>query len=150
MPVLGGAACLFKRAIPPFGRYEVVTRVLAWDEKWVFLVSWFVKAGSMGKKSENKNKSEKKRDGAAPGVPKNVYATAVAKYVVKAGRDTVKPEDVLRASRLLPEGNEEELARIEKERVRALVYGKAFCELDRLHAEFDGDVDTLGHFKDLL
>ncbi|KAG9238184.1 hypothetical protein BJ875DRAFT_480639 [Amylocarpus encephaloides] len=169
MPVLGGASASFRRAIPPFRKYDVVTRVLCWDEKWIYIVSWFVTTGSLGSVRRKKDEKisgpsgvgSKHEDGkqghsesSKPVVPRSVYATSIAKYVVKAGSKTVKPESVMVASGLIPEGDSEEVkgmrANIEKGRLQALKYGRAFCELDGLHGEFDEDVDTLRSFRDLL
>ena len=43
---LGGTSCVFKREIKPLQRYEVWSRVLTWDAKWLVLVTYFVKAGT--------------------------------------------------------------------------------------------------------
>ncbi|CAG8599461.1 50_t:CDS:2 [Paraglomus occultum] len=37
-----GIQTLFKKEIPPFAKFLVETRLLTWNEKWVFLVSRFV------------------------------------------------------------------------------------------------------------
>jgi acyl-CoA thioesterase FadM len=37
MPVLGGATVRFRRSLEPFQRFRLRTRILCWDEKWVFL-----------------------------------------------------------------------------------------------------------------
>ncbi|RDL38702.1 uncharacterized protein BP5553_03042 [Venustampulla echinocandica] len=169
MPVLGGVSVSFRRAIPPLQKYDVVTRVLCWDEKWIYVVSWFVKAGYMGGTKKKKEKEsygssnggsaniagkQENTESSRPIFPKNVYATSLAKYVIKAGSVTVKPESLIVAGGLLPVGgsNEAKGARaiIEKERLRALKYGTAFSQLDGLHGELDVDVDTLGFFRDLV
>ncbi|KAG0634901.1 HotDog domain-containing protein [Tuber brumale] len=82
---LAGVSALFRREIKPFEKYEVVTRLLCWDTKWVFVVSHFValKKGLDGKRK--------------------IFATCISKYVFKQGRVTVPPEEVLRESGLLPE-----------------------------------------------
>ncbi|KAF2472675.1 uncharacterized protein BDR25DRAFT_341579 [Lindgomyces ingoldianus] len=97
---LGGAACNFHKAIPPLGRYRMVSRVLCWDRKWLYVATQFRSAG------------EDQREGG--GI---VFATALARYVVKAGgRVTVPPEKLLDASELL--GAEGSPARKEAERRR--------------------------------
>ncbi|RAH65712.1 acyl-CoA thioesterase [Aspergillus aculeatinus CBS 121060] len=80
---LGSVFCSFKREIKPFERYEITSRVIGWDEKWVYMISYFVRPQA-GKKGR-------------------LLATALSKYVVKKGRVTVPPERVLRASGFLPE-----------------------------------------------
>ncbi|RAL07633.1 acyl-CoA thioesterase [Aspergillus homomorphus CBS 101889] len=90
---LGSVFCSFKREIKPFERYEISSRVVAWDEKWVYMVSFFVRpsrASGKGDKAEGKERGR-------------LLATAVSKYVVKKGRMTVPPERVLRASGFLPD-----------------------------------------------
>ena len=77
---LGSTYTSFKREIKPFEGYRVVSRVVGWDRKWVYVLSLFV--SGKGK----------------------VFATAVSKYVVKKGWLTVHPERVLRASGLYPGG----------------------------------------------
>lgn len=165
MPVLGGASASFRRAIPPLGKYEVVTRVLCWDEKWIYIVSWFVKPRNMRARKMSNYGSSDDLKGSATGcvkhehcqplpIPRNVYATALAKYVIKASGVTVPPERLMVASGLVPVGDSEEgrevRAIIERERLQALRYGKAFSELDGLHGEFDEHVQTIGCFKDLM
>ncbi|OJJ42488.1 hypothetical protein ASPZODRAFT_105211 [Penicilliopsis zonata CBS 506.65] len=79
--LLGGVACIFKREIKPYQRYEVVSRVLTWDEKWVYIVSYFVKPGG-------RQPAEITED--------SILASALSKYVFKQGRQTRDPAGVLR------------------------------------------------------
>ncbi|BCS25973.1 acyl-CoA thioesterase [Aspergillus puulaauensis] len=82
---LGSVFCSFKREIKPYTKFEVESRVLGWDQKWMYVLSFFLKpAGKKGGK-------------------RTLYATAVSKYVVKKGRLTIAPERVLRKSGFLPE-----------------------------------------------
>lgn len=168
VPVLGSVSMSFRRAIPPLGKYDIVTRVLCWDEKWIYVISWFVKTGCMGKSKRTKQvdshesssvhsaaNGPMKEGDSEPSRPvsSTIYGTSIAKYVIKAGKVTVKPESLIAAGELLPMGDsktsKEARTMIERERIRALKYGKAFSELDGLHGEFDRDVDTFGSFKDL-
>ncbi|KAF2107870.1 hypothetical protein BDV96DRAFT_588302 [Lophiotrema nucula] len=119
-PALGGVTCTFKKEIKPWKQYEVWTRVLSWDEKWLYLVSHFVRSGAVKpavysdrpweqtkqrgtpRKSgvrvdDTKAKQEKEKDAGQP----NIYATALSKFVFKQGRRSVRPEDFLRVSGLL-------------------------------------------------
>lgn len=90
--MLGAVSCSFRREIRPFARYEMYSRVLAWDRKWMYIVTHFLEPGV-----------------ARPGKPlkegweKKVYATAISKYVFKIGRLTVHPAVLIGASGLLPE-----------------------------------------------
>lgn len=38
---LGSVYCGFKREIKPFVRYEVESRVVGWDQKWLYVLSFF-------------------------------------------------------------------------------------------------------------
>ncbi|KAK2752451.1 hypothetical protein FQN54_008113 [Arachnomyces sp. PD_36] len=83
--VLGSVYCNFKREIRPFERYEVRSKLVAWDQKWMYILTYFIRP-------------EKR-----PGSGKTLLAMGVSKYVIKKGRLTIRPERVLRASGLLPE-----------------------------------------------
>ena len=108
-----------------------------------------------------------------------MFATSLAKYVVKRGRQTVPPELVLKSSDLLPpqpdEGENGNMAKpvfgkaavedwtwegVEQERLRGLRLAEHFGALDGpegLHDEFpvpggrehNSRVEVLGSFKDL-
>ncbi|BDD59721.1 hypothetical protein MAP00_004915 [Monascus purpureus] len=81
---LGSVHCSFKREIKPFELYEIESKIIAWDQKWLYIMTFFLRPAS------GKNKK------------RTLFATALSKYVVKKGRLTVPPERVLRASGFLP------------------------------------------------
>jgi len=124
---LGAVHCSFKKEIKPYESYEMWTRVLAWDRKWLYIVTHFVKKGAVKpdgfvlddgtivgarkKKTGSESETEQAENGNVKtnGHPKvksppsnAVFATAVSKYVVKLGRLTVHPEVSLASSNLLP------------------------------------------------
>jgi hypothetical protein len=43
---LSGTACIFKKAIPPFAKYEISSRILCSDENWVYAVNRLARPGS--------------------------------------------------------------------------------------------------------
>jgi len=45
--VLGGVACFSQRDIKPYEQYEMCTRVLSLDQKWVYVVTYYVKKGAV-------------------------------------------------------------------------------------------------------
>ena len=71
--MLGGVHCSFRREVGIYQPYEIWTRVLAWDRKWLFVVSHFVEKGAVrpgscilqpGKKGDGVGrKSQSRRDG---------------------------------------------------------------------------------------
>jgi hypothetical protein len=102
---LGAVGCFFQREIAPLEKFEIFTRVLSWDRKWLYLVSHVVKKGAIKPESfvlQPWKKGGKKREGNEEDLKKFVYATSIARYVVKKGRLTVNPEIILERSRLLP------------------------------------------------
>jgi len=44
-PLVGGITMRYRRSLAPFEAYELHTRLLGWDEKWVFLEQRFLKRG---------------------------------------------------------------------------------------------------------
>ena len=80
-PVLGGVQCDFKRPIRPYQKYEVISRILTWDEKWIWVGSWFVSMPKNGGRT--------------------VFACCISKVVWKEGRRTVPPWESFRRSGLL-------------------------------------------------
>lgn len=44
---LGAVSCNFRREIKPYEAFELWTRILSWDRKWLYTVSHFVKKGSV-------------------------------------------------------------------------------------------------------
>ena len=111
---LGSVACFFHREVVPYKQYEIWTRLLTWDRKWMYIVSYFVEAGAfkpeefflqpwkkakttrMSIDSETTEEKRKRIHG-------KVLATSLATYVVKKGRLTIPPEVVLQRSDMLPE-----------------------------------------------
>lgn len=82
--MLGAVHCSFHREIRPYERYEVRSRVLGWDRKWLVIGTFLVREGRKGKEE-------------------TLLASALSKYVVKKGRFTVAPEHCLRVAGWLPQ-----------------------------------------------
>jgi hypothetical protein len=179
---LGGISCLFKREILPYTKYEMWTRLLCWDRKWFYLVTHLVKPGVGKPTSWTLQPWRKAKRTAGQEVDREkllgaVYATAIAKYVVKRGRITIPPEQALLDAEMLPvkpegwvyEGKSESNGDvdgvlpkpvqaeewnwdvIEAERLRGLVVAQKFAEMDGMHEFFDGgNKGALGEYPDLL
>jgi hypothetical protein len=105
IPLLAAVQCSFKREIGPFQAYDISSRILAWDDKSLFMVTYFLKRGA-------RLSPDLEVDGGPAGVlgdsgvRRSVYAVMVTRYVCKAGRETVAPKTVLEASGLLDGGKE--------------------------------------------
>lgn len=155
--MLGSVNCQFRREIKPYQAYEIWTRVLAWDEKWVYFVSHFVRVGAVKRNRsftlQKRRESTRRGSTKADDLSKAVLATAVSKNVLKLGRATVRPEDVWKAAGLLPQGKEG-LEAVERMRLRGL---EALEEKDGmgLHGLFEEFVDgdekgaVLGEYRDI-
>ena len=125
--VLAGVGCNFKREIKPYQSFEIWSRILCWDRKWLYMISHFVKKGSVRPRTsllpwrttrkEKPRAAEKRlniiRDESevtaseefttsSPSVHPAIFASAIAKYVFKHGRLTITPEKILQNSNLLP------------------------------------------------
>lgn len=107
---LGGIACTFRKEIKPLEQFEIWTKVLTWDDKWLYVISHVVKKGSMKPtsyslqpwKKGTEKPSEESQAKEAKDMTKFVFATSIAKYVIKKGRLTIAPEIVLNRGDLLP------------------------------------------------
>lgn len=171
---LGASQCSFKREIAPYEAYEMWSRILTWDAKWIYVVTHFVSrkgkgvgalSGSSGSPVhggtalEKKGKDESVSDGA---VSRLVFASAISKQVVKLGRISVDPEIVLVAAGLLPPksmGGDDAggLAAVavcegvDSRRKRGLEFAKHLGALDGLAEEFSFE-DMAGSkvFSDLF
>lgn len=124
--VLGAVASNFRREIKPYEPYEIWTRVLSWDRKWLYMITHFVKKGAVKPAAYTLQGSPESswtlgmdlsdeqelpngdagghQIGAAILKPPHdaIFASAISKYVLKAGRLTVHPEAILDASGVLP------------------------------------------------
>lgn len=148
------------------------TRILTWDEKWIYMVTHFVRKDSAQPKShylyphqqvQGNHTDSDKFD------PKSgIHATALSKCVFKQGRKTLSPELMLRASGLLPstpadgldtqasvnikDGGENawSLERIEEERRRGMVVASSLTAQGQqaLEEEFSSDSEVLGRHRD--
>lgn len=118
---MGGVHFNFRREIKPYQSFEMWTRLLCWDRKWFYIVTFFVEKGKVNPRGwtlqpwrDNRAKStgtarvkdeqgpengaDEKRKGPHPAI----FASGIAKYVCKRGRITIPPERILQASGLLP------------------------------------------------
>ncbi len=76
-PVVGSETIRFRRALRPFQRYRLKTRVLCWDERWVFLEQRFeTQAGELA-------------------------ALGLVKAVLTAERRTMRPKEALKIMGML-------------------------------------------------
>lgn len=156
---LGAVACSFRREIPVYRGYQCWSSVLAWNRKWLYIVTHFVPKGAQG------IVPDAAAGGARAGWEAKVYATAVSKYVFKVGRLSVHPALVLSESGLLPPrpggwtsgadqlGDEVAPVGVPDEggdwdwRRKGMELAAQFQALDDMHELFDGGAHgVLGNF----
>ncbi|KAI1808836.1 capsule polysaccharide biosynthesis protein [Daldinia bambusicola] len=103
--MLGAVQCSFKKELQPYQKYEMWSRVLSWDRKWLYIVTHFVEHGAVKPRSwDNGNfGATRKEKGEPQDWEKKIHATAISKYVFKIGRLTVHPAILIDASGMLPE-----------------------------------------------
>ncbi len=87
---LGSVHTTFHREIKPYERYEIRSRLLGWNEKWVVILSCFIRPATKGK-------------GEKGGRPEFLLASSLSKYVVKKNRFTVPPQRFLHTAGWLPD-----------------------------------------------
>ena len=113
--ILGSVHASFLKEIKPYERYDVRSRILGWDQKWVLIGSVFVRpkngkdrireAKDRARRAELEGKTEAD---AKAGQDDNdqgevLLATCLSKYVVKKGRYTVSPERCWMSAGWMPE-----------------------------------------------
>lgn len=121
---LGAVSCSFKRELKAYESYELWTRVLAWDEKWIYIVTHFVRKGAVEPKdytlypeqnikarelseTEGEKLAELQANTDSLGSHPGVVATALSKCVFKESRRTITPALMFRRSGILPSSSEE-------------------------------------------
>ena len=105
---LGGVSCFFHRQIEPLQHFDIHTRILSWDRKWLYCVSHVVRKGAIKPikyvlqpwKKGKLRAADVKQD--EEDLTRHVFASSIARYIFKKARLTINPEIVLERSRLLP------------------------------------------------
>jgi len=147
---LGAVSCHFKREIAPYERYDMSTRVLAWDRKWVYLITHFVREGALQPKEvilqPQRGTRTPKVAAKEEELKKAVFAVSVAKYVIKKGRLTIAPAEWLAQSGVLPKEGERNgqtsatkrwtMEDVEARRSRGMEYAEKFAALDELQEQW--------------
>ncbi|KAL2008468.1 hypothetical protein VTN00DRAFT_6662 [Thermoascus crustaceus] len=153
--ILSGVQCVFRKEIRPYQPYEVWSRVLSWDEKWIYIVSHFVERDAF-RPREYYLQRKKPRGCLQPTTPsqgdqvqKKVFASAVSRYVFKQGQQAGSEGKEARfgdAADKRPTWRS-----IEERRKRDLDAAQLRLGWDAVHNAFDGDVTmALGRYTDLL
>lgn len=88
---LGGVSAHFRREIKPLQRFEIWTRVLAWDGKWLYLVQHFVQHGAVrpGKRLLQRENQSARAEGGWWGKEAVAYAASQAIMNPKIEGDNV-------------------------------------------------------------
>ena len=127
---LGAVSCSFRNEIRPYERYDLWTRVISWDQKWVYLVTHFVKKNAhitpreftlyprqkeLGSQTSSRQGSvahlTEATNGSISALDRKhtpIIASAMSKIVFKEGRKTIAPEVMLELAGLLPPRTKDE------------------------------------------
>ncbi|KAI5863002.1 hypothetical protein GGS23DRAFT_47587 [Durotheca rogersii] len=166
---LGAVSCHFKRELLPYEEYEMWSKILTWDEKWIYIVTHFVRKGAASPKSyslypeqspghdgeSSGSSSDIRGTDSKPG--EQIIATALSKCVFKSGRKTISPELMLHISGLLPDSDDSKAEmqgmtrqEVEGQRIKGLQLVQLFSEQQpSLDAEFGGtDCEALARHND--
>ena len=171
---LGAVSCTFKQELLPYETYDMWTRIISWDEKWVYIVTHFVKRSSkisprisslypdqsaQDSCTEEPHAGDATKDTSTSNVPVRspVAASALSKVVFKDGRITIRPREMIEASGLLPKqefshaGSTGKFdARVETEveerRQRGLRLSALLSGQVELEEEFNGKVALGRHY----
>lgn len=161
---IGGVHCQFKREIKPYQKYEMWSQIVSWDNKRLYIATYFVKKGTIMPRSwhDQSSRSVRRTAGKPEDWKRNILTSALTTYIFRLGRLTIHPAIMLRASGLLPErpggwlvdtnesaemGNaltseDESLGwareNTEKQRQKGLKYAQHFNAMDGLSECFDG------------
>ena len=97
-------SCTFRKEIKPYQPYEIWSRILSWDHKWLYIVSHFVRKDAVKPTTHTLYPWQKPGESTTSVARKEdaIFASALSKCVWKKGRQTVPPEIMLQVSGLLP------------------------------------------------
>ncbi|CAI4268061.1 CMF_collapsed_G0002980.mRNA.1.CDS.1 [Saccharomyces cerevisiae] len=106
----------FLKETKPFQKYSVSSRIICWDEKWIYVMSRFtIKKGTV------------------------LCSLSLTKYVLKDGRKTIKPKDALEYCGLY----NEKVAKISEDNLKLLTERCGFHEtvpLENLSQEYCSEI----------
>lgn len=108
--IVGAVACTFRKEVQLYRAVEAWTRLASWDDKWIYMVTHFLPAGTPisridtlvegAAKHTEKHHTKSVRFNQHT-TEKTILASAVTQLVFKQGRKTVHPVHALLASGLL-------------------------------------------------
>lgn len=161
--MLGGIQIVWKREIKNYTTYELWSRTLSWDDKWLYVLTTFVENGRIKPKSHYLQREQPRGSSVAAAVSKStttpkehdtkaVHASAISRVVFKKGRKTVPPAEMFRTAGLLPaEDDIEGLKKIEETRLRRLGIAQLKDGWDAVHDVFFEETDeVVGRYTDLF
>ncbi|KAL1999512.1 hypothetical protein VTN02DRAFT_4421 [Thermoascus thermophilus] len=104
---LGAVSCSFRKEVRPLQPYELWTRILAWDQKWIYVVTHFVRKDAVRPRAFTllPGQAQRQRQRDLKDLAKKedaIFASGLSKCVWKKGRRTIPPELFLQVSGLLP------------------------------------------------
>ena len=105
---------IFNQEIPALARYSIHSRILTWDQKWLFLVSYF--------RLHSNNK---------------ITSLGLSRIVFKESNGkTIKPQEVFEASGYFKNQSEKEKEELENRRQRGMEFIEGMISSERLLENF--------------
>jgi len=122
-PRLGAVGGIFLKEIRLFQTFKISTRIVAWDSKWIYVVTKFT-SGNVKKET--------------------IFAIILSKVVFKQGRETISPDVVFEESDLLPTTSNSGTSLAASNKPRA---GNGVAKAARL-SDSNGGLWSREHFED--
>lgn len=160
---LGAVSCVFRKELRPYEQYDLWTRLLSWDNKWVYIVTHFVKKGhqiepdeytlypqqqDLARRSSPQgpaSRKSKRRPSADTTSFSPVAASGLSKIVFKDGRKTIPPQDLLKMSNLIPQDAALRDS-MESERLRGMKVAETLAKQSELDQEFESTTALGRHY----
>jgi hypothetical protein len=143
---LGGVSCTFHKELLPYEKYDLWTRILAWDRKWLYVVTHFIRRDSRGTTPDvtlypqQRKASSSEESSPTAGGKVTIVTSALSKVVFKDGRKTISPIDMMARSDLVPTKDPAMADSIEEERAKGMHLAELLSKQIELEDEFQGQV----------
>lgn len=148
---IGGTSCSFHRRIPPFTKYQISSRVLCWNHKWLYVVTSVSKPGSCISMPRLQAPINIYDQLEAESELDHVYASAITQYVFKKGHNTCTPGSIMDECNLLPQQTVPEQSRgLKIDNIDWKQQSSLYWSLEQVQAENQRHLDltqTLDHLR---
>jgi hypothetical protein len=153
---VAGVHATFYREIKPYQRYEVWTRVLAWDDEQLYIASWFVRSGTFEGATKHvalmgEHGGQNEEVFGSVEARESVIAVVVSRTAIRSGSTVVRPVDIWSHRWLMGPDVEQHYGRRSAEILKAMRSGDEVGLMD-LWVETvvsGGSIQILGEYSDI-